>query len=213
MKLTEKHRPVDMAGLIGQDKISRVVGRLVDNEDLTGRAYYISGASGTGKTTLARILADMVADKDYIREVVGRQLTPNMIKDITWGWQLYPMSTKPGQVLIVNESHGLTKPVIEIFLDVLENLPDNILVIFTTTKDGADLFEDNLDSIPFASRCIDLKFTTRGLCEPFADRLKEIAELEGLGGADLDKYKKLLKNNRNNFRSALMAIDAGQMMG
>ena len=117
-----------------------------------------------------------------------------------------------GYALIVNEAHGLTKPVIEILLDVLENLPDNVLVVFTTTRDGQDLFEEQLDSGPFASRCINITLASRGLCEPFAERAKAIAKREGLDGKPISDYIRLMKNCRNNLRMALQQIEAGAML-
>ena len=74
----------------------------------------------------------------------------------------------------MNESHGLTKPVIEILLDTPENIPTKVVVIFTTTNEGNGLFEEQVDVGPFASRCVDIHLTSRGLCEPFAQRIKAL---------------------------------------
>jgi len=208
MNLAEKYRPRKLADVVGQPKAVGILNRIPPQ----GRAFYLMGQSGTGKTTIARILANQVADKLYIREIIGRQLTAKMLKE--WADQLSTTTLfgSGGYALIVNESHGLRKDIVEILLDVLENLPDNATVIFTTTRDGADLFEEQMDSSPFASRCVNVNLQTRGLCPAFAARLKEIAQAENLDGQPIQAYENLLKKHRNNFRAALQEVETGSMM-
>lgn len=211
IRLTEKYRPKTLADIIGQEKALNKL-RIVINRSWGGHAYYLTGKSGTGKTSIARILADMNADKLYTIELVGRQLTVNQLKEIKENWMYIPMSEKSGQALIINESHGISKPVIEYLLQLIEDLPSNIVVIFTTTFEGADLFEEQLDSSPFSSRCINISLTQRDICEPLAIRAKEIADLEKLNGQPEEAYIKLLRKHKNNMRSALNDIESGCML-
>ena len=67
MQLYEKYRPHTFDGVLGQDKAIGQIRRLTDRQ-WGGQAFWVSGASGTGKTTLARIIAEMGADEFCITE-------------------------------------------------------------------------------------------------------------------------------------------------
>jgi hypothetical protein len=57
-----------------------------------------------------------------------------------------------------------------------------------------------------------LNLSRRDLARPFAERAKEIAAQEGLDGAPLERYVKVLQTYRNNLRALLQAVEAGQML-
>lgn len=212
MNLSEKYRPRCLDDVLAQDKAKTVI-RVVLSRGWGGQAWWITGNSGTGKTTLAWIIAQIGADKANIIELAGREINPAMIAEFKRRWMYVAYGEKRGYALIVNDAHGLSKPVIEIFLNWLENLRPNVIVIFTTTRDGNDLFEDTqMDSGPFASRCINLNLASRDLCRPFAARVKEIARIEGLDGKPANDYQALLKQCRNNMRKALFAVQKGEML-
>ena len=58
MSLYETSRPATFDAVVGQERAVKVRSRL----SLGGRAFWITGSSGTGKTTLARIIAGQVAE-------------------------------------------------------------------------------------------------------------------------------------------------------
>jgi hypothetical protein len=145
-------------------------------------------------------------------EVVARSLTPTDLRAELNTLRLGGFEPG-GRVLIINESHGLSRACIEILLDGLESLPAHACIIFTTTKQGEDrLFEDQIDSGPLVDRCLTLTLTNQGLADAFAQRALEIARTEGLDGQPLAQYKRLAQRCKNSMRAMLQEIDAGVML-
>ncbi len=74
MQLHEQHRPSCWSEVIGQDKVVKRIDAL-RKRGLTGRACWLSGQSGTGKTTIARLIAQEVASEWCIEEVDATDLS------------------------------------------------------------------------------------------------------------------------------------------
>lgn len=213
MILHEKYRPDCFDKVIGQDKAIAQIKRLLDR-GIGGRAFWISGKSGTGKTTIARILAAEIADDSCIDEIDASDATPARLKEIEAGLH-YRGFVKPGRAVIINEAHGLRQDAIRQLLVMLERLPGHSLVIFTTTLEGQALLFDakEEDAGPLLSRCIEISLAQQGLAKPFAEYARSIAMAEGLDGQPVEKYVRLLNDCKANLRQALQKIESGCMIG
>lgn len=207
----ERWRPTTFAEVVGQQKAISRISRLRDASGLEGRAYWIAGPSGTGKTTLARLIAADVADELNVQEIDATGLSAAAIVEIERSSRCYGMGSKGGRAYIVNEAHGLNKAAVRQLLTTLERIPGHVVWIFTTTDDGAEKLFDGIDGHPLLSRCVELPMSRRGLAEAMATRARHIAQAEHLDGQPHDKYLALVKRKRNNFRAVLQEIEAGAM--
>jgi replication-associated recombination protein RarA len=214
VQLAIKYRPGNWSEVIGQDDAVARLLRLRDARGLGGRAYWLTGGSGTGKSTLAQLIGNELADPSCVEELDAGTLTPARLVEVERTAGVYGMGEKTGRVWIVNEAHGLSKAVVRQLLVFLERLPGHVAIVFTTTNDGQEaLFEGNEDAHPLTSRCLPVPLARRDLAKAFATRAQQIAQAEGLdGGKTPAQWLRLVQDKKNNLRAVLQAIDAGEML-
>lgn len=222
--LYEEYRPRDWSEVCGQSKaIARI--NTLRRRGLEGRIYWITGQSGTGKTTIARLIAEEVADPCIVEELDGSKLLTARVDAIEQQCHGRPIGGRPW-CFIINEAHRLTSNIVGRLNTTFEKdvVQRNSTWIFTTTNDGqAKLFDDEIETSPFSSRVQVIALARRGLAEctsaqgrkqpgPFALRAQQIARAENMDGRPIADYVALVKRCRNNLRMAIQEIEAGAML-
>ncbi len=211
--LYEKYRPQTWEEVVGQDEAKRRI-QTVLHKGWGGKAFWLAGPSGVGKTTLAKIIASEGASDMFVQEYDSADVvTSEVLDDAAYNMHFYG-GGKGGRAYIINESHSLRGPVVRRLLGILERLPAHVVFIFTTTDQGQKrLFDNQIDAGPLLSRCIPIELTTSdALARAFAKRCREIAQAEGLDGRPMGEYLTLAYECRCNFRAMLQAIESGRMV-
>jgi len=214
--LAEKYRPQSLGELAGNAQVKARLARIMATPGgIGGKAIWLEGGTGTGKTTTAMILARSIADESFgtIQELDAGTLMPGTIRELEDTLALFAMgcSGLRGRVVIVNEAHGLRQDTLRQLLVTLERIPDHAAWIFTTTNEGvADLFAKSADAAPLRDRC--LRFVLKADQTAFAERCRTIAATEGLDGSPLDAYRLALARANNSLRAVLMQVEAGEFI-
>ena len=209
----EDCRPRNWQEIVGQDATVNRIKSLI-SRSWGGRAYWISGASGTGKTSIARLIAAENADVMYTEETIARDLSVSEYDRITRGHNFAPMIGM-GHCVIVNEVHGMTKGIRERLLGELDPVRENVCWIFTTTNIAqASLFEDdtNGDNAALLSRCTAIKLVDNAASRlAMATRAKEMAMRDGLDGQPLEIYIAALSARNGSMRALLGDVECGRI--
>ena len=214
MQLWEKYKPKTWSELVGHKQVVRTIQLHQQRGTLGGRAIYISGQSGCGKSSIAWLIASELAEPWNVKIMDAGPLTGHRVLELEDSLATYGMGEKHGRAVIINEVHSLRGEAIRQMLTCFEDgrIKEHCLWVLTTTTDGHKQLFDGIDADPLLSRCLCFQLRATQYLEAFARRVQEIAELEELGGAEFPEYVDLAKRCKVNFRAMLSALEAGEML-
>jgi len=132
--LYRKYRPQNWDEVIGQEHVVRTLTNALKLNRVS-HAYLFSGPRGTGKTTIARLLAKSVgcADLDLIEIDAASNRGIDEIRQLRDGIKFAPTAGKY-KVFIIDEVHQLTKEAFNALLKTLEEPPAHAIFILATTE-------------------------------------------------------------------------------
>lgn len=149
--LYRKYRPSKFKDVLGQDHIVKVLEGAL-KEGNVSHAYLFAGSRGTGKTSVARILAAELGttEKDLYEIDAASNRGIDDIRELREAVSVLPFDSKY-KVYIVDEVHMLTKEAFNALLKTLEEPPAHVLFILATTE---------IDKLPetIVSRCQSFTF-------------------------------------------------------
>lgn len=132
--LYRKYRPQKFSDVLGQDHIVKVLEGSVKIKRIS-HAYLFTGARGTGKTSIARILAREIGcqEEDLYEIDAASNRGIDDIREIKQSVSASPFRS-PYKVYIVDEVHMLTKEAGNALLKTLEEPPSYVVFILATTE-------------------------------------------------------------------------------
>src|SRR5579872_489787 len=132
--LYRKYRPTTFADVVGQDAVVKTLEAQVANGTV-GHAYLFAGSRGTGKTSIARILAKQLGTtaNDIYEIDAASKTSVDDIRELNESVNTLPFDSKY-KVYILDEVHMLSKSASNAFLKTLEEPPAHVIFILATTE-------------------------------------------------------------------------------
>lgn len=217
--LYRKYRPKNLSEVVGQEHIKKALTNAISLNKIS-HAYLFTGPRGTGKTSIARILAKSLNCKDG-PTVTPCEVCPSCVdiknstpmdvieidaasnrkvedaQNILEKIQYVPVNGKY-KIYIIDEVHMLTNHAFNALLKTLEEPPENVIFILATTEP-----QKVLETI--TSRCQRFDFR-RITTDDIVSHLKHIAKQEKIK-IDEDALFTIAKNAAGGMRDSLALLD------
>ena len=217
MALYRKYRPQSFTDVVGQDHIVTTLEQAAEQDKLA-HAYLFAGSRGTGKTSVARILAKIIMIKNIEDETLQKQIIQGVedgnivdlleidaasnrgiddIRNLVEKIQFSPVVAS-AKVYIIDEVHMLTKEAFNALLKTLEEPPPYAHFILATTE---------INKIPstIQSRCQCFPFRAVRE-EDIIQRLQFIADQENIT-IDRDALRSIAHHVEGGLRDAISLLD------
>ena len=203
--LYRRYRPRSLSEVVGQAQITDVLSGAIKSGKLS-HAYLFIGPRGTGKTSVARILAHEIngfkyeLEDDYL-DIIEIDAASNTgvdnIRDLRERAIIAPTKGKY-KVYIIDEVHMLSKSAFNALLKTLEEPPEHVIFIMATT----DAYK-----VPITITSRSQVFTFK-LADPATmfKHLKEICKKEKIKITD-GALEIVVRRGGGSFRDSLSLLD------
>jgi DNA polymerase III subunit gamma/tau len=217
--LYRKYRPQTFEEVVGQEAVVRTLSNAIESGKIR-QAYLFAGPRGTGKTSLARILAKSIncrlgptthpdntchtcvaisngTSLDVIEMDAASQRGIDDIREIRERVVLQPVEGR-SKVYILDEAHQLTDAAWNALLKLIEEPPPHLLFVFCTTE-----LQKVLPTV--RSRCQTFVFQRPRLAD-LVRKLRLIADAEGIAAPDA-ALALIARGGRGAYRDAESTLD------